>query len=53
MQTKVKAGGLGGAVSVVLVWVLNTLVGLDIPPEVASAFTVIVSTGLGYFVKEQ
>lgn len=52
MQTKVKAGGLGGAVTVVIVWLLNGVVGIDVPPEVASAFTVIVSTGLGYFVKE-
>lgn len=52
MQTKVKAGGLGGAVTVVFIWLLNTVAGVDVPPEVASAITVIVSTGLGYAVKE-
>lgn len=52
MQRKVQAGGLGGAVTVVLVWGLNTLAGVDVPPEVASAFTVIISTSLAWWIKD-
>lgn len=52
MQRKVQAGGLGGAVTVVLVWLLGALANIDIPPEVASAFTTIIATGLAYWIKE-
>lgn len=44
---KVQAGGLAGAVTIILVWVAG-LCGLDVPPEVASAFTLIVATGTAY-----
>lgn len=50
-QPKVVAGGVAGAVTVVLVWVAG-LAGLDVPAEVASAFTVIVSFAAGYFKRE-
>lgn len=52
MQRKVQAGGLGGAVTVVIVWLLGAIANVDVPAEVASAFTVIISTGLAYAVKE-
>lgn len=52
MQRKVQAGGLGGAVTVVIVWLLGAVGHIDVPPEVASAFTVIISTGLAYRIKE-
>jgi putative flippase GtrA len=52
MQRKVQAGGLGGAVTVVIVWLLGAIANVDVPAEVASAFTVIISTGIGYAVRE-
>lgn len=46
-EPKVAAGGAAGAVTIVLVY-LASLAGLDVPPEVASAFTVLVSFGAAY-----
>lgn len=46
-QPKVVAGGVAGALTIMLVWVAG-LFGLDVPAEVASAFTVIVSFAAGY-----
>lgn len=45
--SKVAAGGAAGALTVVLVWILGAL-GVDMPPEVASALTVLLSTGAAY-----
>lgn len=47
IQPKVAAGGAAGAASVVLVWVAG-LFGLDVPAEVASAFTVLLSFAAAY-----
>ncbi|MFF6951837.1 hypothetical protein ACFZAD_24660 [Streptomyces iakyrus] len=49
---KVAAAGIGGSISIVLVWVLSQ-VGIDMPAEVASAVTAIVSFLSGYFVRER
>jgi hypothetical protein len=48
---KVTAAGIGGSVSVVLIYVAG-LLGLEIPPEVASAVTAIVAFVAGYWVRE-
>lgn len=45
---KVTAGALAGAVTVILVWVAG-LAGVEIPPEVASAITTVLSFIAGYF----
>ena len=45
---KVAAAGIAGAVSVILVWLLNTVAGVDVPPEVAAAFTTVLAFGAGY-----
>lgn len=50
-QPKVVAGGVAGALTIVLVWVAGQF-GVDVPPEVASAFTVLVSFAAGYFKAE-
>lgn len=39
-QPKVVAGGVAGAVSILVVYAL-TLAGVEVPPEVASALTVV------------
>lgn len=46
--SKVAAGGAAGALTVVLVWLLGAL-GVDMPPEVASALTVLLSTAAAYY----
>jgi hypothetical protein len=46
-QPKVVAGGIAGAATIILVWVAGIL-GVDVPAEVASAFTVLVSFAAGY-----
>ena len=46
-KAKVAAGGIAGALSVMLVFVAAQA-GVDVPPEVASAFTVLVSFFAGY-----
>jgi len=49
---KVAAAGIGGSVSIVLIWILSQL-GIDMPAEVASAITAIVSFAAGYLVQER
>ena len=46
-QPKVIAGGAAGALTIVLVFAAG-LAGLDVPPEVASAVTVLISFAAGY-----
>ena len=48
---KVAAGGAAGAVTVVIVYVAS-LLGVEFPPEVASAFTVLISFGASYAKSE-
>jgi biotin transporter BioY len=47
IHPKVAAGSIAGGLSIIAVWVAG-LFGLDVPPEVASAFTVVVSGTAGY-----
>lgn len=47
---KVAAAGVAGSVTVIVVWIAG-LLGLDVPPEVASAFTTVVAFGAGYIRK--
>lgn len=47
INPKVAAGGIAGALTVILVWLLN-MGGVDVPAEVASAITVVISFGAGY-----
>lgn len=46
-QPKVIAATSAGAATAVLVWIVG-LLGLDVPPEVASAVTVLLAAGAGY-----
>lgn len=47
VHPKVAAGSLAGALTILLVYVAS-LLGVDVPPEVSSAFTVVVSAVAGY-----
>jgi hypothetical protein len=50
--TKVAAGGIAGALTVLVVWILG-LLHVAVPPEVASALTVIISFATSYFVRQR
>ena len=47
---KVTAGALAGAVTVIGGWALREFAGVDLPAEVASAATTILTFGVAYFV---
>ena len=49
---QVGAAGLAGAISVIVVWAVGEFGGVEIPPEIASAFTVVVSFICGALVKD-
>lgn len=46
--TKVAAAGIGGAISVVLIYALKAVWGVELPAEVAAAVATIVSFLSGY-----
>ena len=52
--TKVISGGVAGAISVLVVWAVNSFKllpsGTQIPGEIASALTTILSFAVSYFV---
>jgi preprotein translocase subunit SecD len=49
---KVTAGVLAGAVSVILVWAIKTYVHQDLPGEVASSITTVLTFVTSWFVPE-
>ncbi len=44
---KIQAVGAAGAVTVIVVYVAG-LLGLDVPPTVSAALTILISAGAGY-----
>lgn len=50
-RPKVAAAGAGGG-AVTLIILIAAQLGLDLPPEVASAIVAIISFGAGYFKSE-
>lgn len=48
---KVGAGGIGGAVAIIIVWVVG-LFGVDVPAEVAAAFGTLGSFVAGWATSE-
>lgn len=44
---KVAAGGIFGAAAIVIVWIAGQF-GVEVPPEVAAAFTVLLGSGAAY-----
>lgn len=50
-KPKVVAGGVAGSLTILLVWVAG-MFEVEVPPEVASAFTVLVSFVAGYVKSE-
>lgn len=49
---KVAAAGIGGSLTIVVVYVLG-LMGVELPAEVASALTALISFAAGYLVREK
>ena len=47
IHPKVAAAGVAGAATVIVLWIAS-LLGLDIPPEVASAIPVVIAVAAGY-----
>jgi hypothetical protein len=47
---KVAAGGVAGAVTAIIVWILAAAFNVNIPPEIASAITVVLSFAAGYLI---
>jgi hypothetical protein len=47
VNPKVAAAGVAGAATVLVVWLLES-VGVDVPPEAASAFTTLFAFGAGF-----
>jgi len=52
LTKKIGSAALAAAVSVILVWIASQA-GLEIPPEVASAVTTVLTVGTGYIVPEK
>lgn len=51
-NTKVTAGALAGALTVILMWIVTAATSLEIPPAVASAATTVLTFIVSYFVPE-
>lgn len=52
VSEKVTAATLAGGVTVIVVWGAGQA-GLDVPPEVASAFTTVLAGAAGWFKSER
>lgn len=50
---KVAAGGIGGALAIVLIYAFQITTNVELPAEVAGAVTLLVSFATSYIVKEQ
>lgn len=47
------AGAVGTPVALIVTWALTSLLGVPVPPEVATAVGSLLATGIGYLVKER
>jgi hypothetical protein len=47
---KVTAAGAAGAATAIIVWILSAAFKINIPPEIASAITVVLAVAAGYLV---
>lgn len=50
---KVSAAGIGGSISVVLIYLVKTIFDVEIPSEVAASIATVISFLSGYFVREK
>lgn len=47
---KTTGGAFGGALAVVLIWVLKVTTSVEMPPEIAAAFGVVVTSAVAYLI---
>ena len=52
INRKVSAGGLAGALSIILVWAIKQFGAMELPAEVASGVTTLLTFITSYFVAE-
>lgn len=52
ISPKVTTATLAGAVVLIVVWVLSTYAAVEVPPEVASAASLILMAGAAYFKRD-
>ena len=50
---KVAAGGIGGALSIVVLWAGNKFLGWNLTPEVATAIVGVVMFSAGWFFRDK
>lgn len=53
MPNKAVAAGLAGALTIIIAWVMSQFFHITLPPEVATAFTTVLSTGAAYFTPHE
>jgi putative flippase GtrA len=51
-RPKVAAAGIAGAITTIVIWILNSLLGVEVPPEVAAAITTVLAFLAGYFTPQ-
>ncbi|QIZ36354.1 hypothetical protein [Saccharopolyspora sp. ASAGF58] len=51
-QTKVAASGIGGALAIIVVWLIASL-GVEMPEAVATAIGALITTGVGYLTPQR
>jgi hypothetical protein len=49
VHRKVQAGAIGGALGIIVVWILESL-GVDVPSEVGAAISTVIGATLGWLV---
>lgn len=49
---KVAAAGIGGSITILLVYLIQAVFNVEIPSEVAAAMTAVIAFLSGYFVRE-
>ena len=50
---KVAAGGIAGALSMILTWVVEVSAGIEIPTHIAQSITVVIAFVVSYYVPNQ
>ena len=50
---KMQGVGLGGALGVIAVWLIQSLGGIQVPSEVAGAISVLMAFAVGYITEER
>ncbi len=50
---KVAAGGIGGSISVVILYLIETIFDISIPAEVAASAATVISFAAAYLVREK